>query len=160
MIWDVRTNKYISKFTSHRQEVCGVKWSFDGNMIASGGNDNMVSIWDMRTERCFAKFSEHKAAVKALAWSPHQISILATGGGSTDKCIKIWNMNEKKCIKSVETGSQVCNMMFSINSNELVSTHGFSFNSINIWNTKNMQKVGTLTGHSYRVLYLARSPDG
>lgn len=51
-------------------------------------------------------------------------------------------------------------MMYSINSNELVSTHGFSMNAINIWNGKNMDKIGTLRGHSYRVLYLARSPDG
>jgi cell division cycle 20-like protein 1 (cofactor of APC complex) len=50
--------------------------------------------------------------------------------------------------------------MYSINSNELVSTHGFSMNAINIWNGKNMEKVGTLRGHAYRVLYLARSPDG
>ena len=70
-------------------------------MVASGGNDNVVSVWDMRADRNIAKFCEHRAAVKALAWSPHQTSILATGGGSTDKCIRIWNMNEKKCIKTV-----------------------------------------------------------
>lgn len=51
-------------------------------------------------------------------------------------------------------------MMYSINSNELVSTHGYSMNAINIWESKNMDKVGTLRGHSYRVLYMARSPDG
>lgn len=33
-------------------------------------------------------------------------------------------------------------------------------NAINVWNGKNMEKIGTLRGHSYRVLYLARSPDG
>ena len=50
--------------------------------------------------------------------------------------------------------------MYSVNSNELVSTHGFSYNSINVWNAKDMTKTGTLTGHTYRVLFLARSPDG
>lgn len=33
-------------------------------------------------------------------------------------------------------------------------------NAINIWSGKNMDKIGTLQGHSYRVLYLAGSPDG
>lgn len=65
-----------------------------------------------------------------------------------------------KCIKKIDTGSQVCNMMYSSNSNELVSTHGFSMNAINIWNGKTMDKIGILRGHSYRVLYLAGSPDG
>jgi cell division cycle 20-like protein 1 (cofactor of APC complex) len=51
-------------------------------------------------------------------------------------------------------------MLYSVNSNELVSTHGFSMNAITIWDMKTMERVGTLRGHSYRVLFLARSPDG
>jgi WD40 repeat protein len=39
------------------------------------------------------KLTEHTAAVKALAWSPHKNSLLATGGGSTDKTIKLWDTN-------------------------------------------------------------------
>jgi cell division cycle 20-like protein 1 (cofactor of APC complex) len=42
----------------------------------------------------------------------------------------------------------------------LVSTHGFSHNEINIWKYPHMEKIATLTGHTYRVLYLAMSPDG
>ncbi len=40
-----------------------------------------------------SKFSDHKAAVKALAWSPHSHNTLITGGGTTDKTIKFWNVN-------------------------------------------------------------------
>lgn len=61
-------------------------------MIASGGNDNVVSIYDMRGGKTMYKFVEHTAAIKALAWSPHQHCILSTGGGSTDKSIRVWNM--------------------------------------------------------------------
>ena len=63
-------------------------------------------------------------------------------------------------IKTVETGSQVCNLLFSKNSSELVSTHGYSENAIVLWNYPSMKKIATLTGHSLRVLYLAMSPDG
>lgn len=107
-------------------------------MIASGGNDNIISLFDIRNSRIYQRFTQHTAAVKALAWSPHQTSILATGGGSTDKHIRIWNTAESKCIKKIDTGSQVCNMLYSTNSNELVSTHGYSMNAINVWNAKNM----------------------
>ena len=50
--------------------------------------------------------------------------------------------------------------MFSKNVNELVSTHGYSQNQINVWKYPSMKRMATLTGHSYRVLYLAESPDG
>lgn len=63
------------------------------------------------------------------------------------------------CVQSCETGSQVCNMIFSSSTNELVTTHGYSLNSIMVWNARTMQKLATLEGHSYRVLYLAKSPD-
>jgi len=50
--------------------------------------------------------------------------------------------------------------MFSKNNNEIVSTHGYSLNQIIVWKYPTMKKVTTLTGHTYRVLYLAMSPDG
>lgn len=50
-------------------------------------------------------------------------------------------------------------MLFSSTTDELVSTHGYSLNSIVVWKTKTMEKLTTLNGHTYRVLYLARSPD-
>jgi WD40 repeat protein len=57
-------------------------------------------------------------------------------------------------------GSQVCNLLWSKNANELVSTHGYSQNQIVVWKYPSMSKLATLTGHTLRVLYLAVSPDG
>ena len=57
-------------------------------------------------------------------------------------------------------GSQVCNLSWSKNVNEIVSTHGYSQNQIIVWKHPTMTKLATLTGHTFRVLYLAVSPDG
>ena len=70
-----------------------MKWSSDNNYLASGGNDNIVFVWEPRMNKYVGKLSEHSAAVKALAWSPHKTTLLATGGGSTDKSIKLWDIN-------------------------------------------------------------------
>ena len=61
--------------------------------MASGGNDNLVFVWEPRMNKHVGKLNEHTAAVKALAWSSHKNSLLATGGGSTDKTIKLWDTN-------------------------------------------------------------------
>ena len=50
--------------------------------------------------------------------------------------------------------------MFSKVSQELVSTHGYQLNEINLWKVPAMSKVATLTGHTSRVLYLAMNPEG
>lgn len=78
-------------FLSHKQEVCGLKWSFDGQQLASGGNDNRVFIWNMHSQTPIYSFTKHTAAVKALAWSPHQYGLLATGGGTADRSIRFWS---------------------------------------------------------------------
>ena len=47
---DVRapqSQSLVSTFQYHRQEVCGLKWSPDGQQLASGGNDNLLCIWDI-----------------------------------------------------------------------------------------------------------------
>ncbi len=54
----------------------------------------------------------------------------------------------------------MCNLLWSKNANEIVSTHGYSQNQIIAWKYPSMTKLATLTGHTMRVLYLACSPDG
>ena len=150
----------IRKFYGHNQEVCGLKWSFDGSQLASGGNDNNLMLWNLHSNKPLMCNSDHIAAVKAIAWSPHQHNILASGGGTADRTIRFWNTNSFEQISKIDTGSQVCNLVFSKTSNELVSTHGYSLNQIIIWKLPNMEKITTLNGHSFRVLYLGLSPDG
>uniref|UniRef100_A0A0D9VAV6 CDC20/Fizzy WD40 domain-containing protein n=1 Tax=Leersia perrieri TaxID=77586 RepID=A0A0D9VAV6_9ORYZ len=144
---DIRDpSDYISKFSGHRSEVCGLKWSHDDRELASGGNDNQLLVWNQRSQQPVLRLTEHTAAVKAISWSPHQQGLLASGGGTADRCIRFWNT--------------VCNLAWCKNVNELVSTHGYSQNQIMVWKYPSMSKVATLTGHTLRVLYLAMSPDG
>ncbi|KAG5357807.1 Fizzy-related protein-like protein [Yarrowia sp. B02] len=158
---DVRVaDHYVEKFYAHRQEVCGLKWSFDDNQLASGGNDNKLVVWDGISDKPIYRYSDHEAAVKAIAWSPHQRGLLASGGGTADKRIRFWNTTTGALLNEIDTGSQVCNLMWSKNSNEVVSTHGYSQNQIIIWKYPSMQQVAQLKGHTYRVLYLSMNPDG
>lgn len=103
---DVRApQNVVATYIGHTQEVCGLKWSQDGNTLASGGNENFLCLWDAaissrgRSTSSAAEQSpttsssivsprvtltQHKAAVKALAWCPFQRGVLASGGGTAD----------------------------------------------------------------------------
>jgi WD40 repeat protein len=48
-----------------------------------------------------------QAAVKAIAWSPHQHGLLASGGGTADRCIRFWNTASGAALTAIDTGSQV-----------------------------------------------------
>jgi cell division cycle protein 20 (cofactor of APC complex) len=104
--------------------------------------------------------TDHQAAVKALAWSPHDRNLLATGGGTADRCIKFWNATNGARLQSVDTGSQVTSLLWSPHERELLSGHGFADNQLSLWKYPSMARVKDLTGHTSRVLSLACSPDG
>ncbi|KAI3505390.1 hypothetical protein L1887_27509 [Cichorium endivia] len=158
---DTRSQQdFVSKLNGHKSEVCGLKWSYDNRELASGGNDNRLFVWNQHSTQPILKYCEHTAAVKAIAWSPHLHGLLASGGGTADRCIRFWNTTTNSHLSCMDTGSQVCNLVWSKNVNELVSTHGYSQNQIIVWRYPTMSKLATLTGHTYRVLYLAISPDG
>lgn len=150
----------VMELGGHSQEVCGLKWSYDDKYLASGGNDNKLFIWNPNwSQTPWNRLDQHTAAVKAIAWSPHQSGLLCSGGGTADRCIRFWNVLNGTLLKTIDTGSQVCNIAWSKTVNEFVSTHGYSQNQIIVWKYPSLSKVATLTGHTYRVLYLAVSPD-
>ncbi|XP_078442432.1 B-type cell cycle switch protein ccs52A-like isoform X2 [Wolffia australiana] len=158
---DIRAQEdFLCKLSGHKSEVCGLKWSYDNRELASGGNDNRLFVWNHHSTQPVQKYCEHTAAVKAIAWSPHLHGLLASGGGTADRCIRFWNTTTNAHLSCVDTGSQVCNLVWSKNVNELVSTHGYSQNQIIVWRYPSMSKIATLIGHTLRVLYLAISPDG
>ena len=163
---DVRVaNHVVGIQRSHSQEVCGLSWSPDGSLLASGANDNTLCIHDSAATTSFngvAKhvLTDHQAAVKALAWSPHERNLLASGGGTADRCIKFWNASTGALLNSVDTGSQVCALQWSPCEKELLSSHGYAENQLCLWRYPTMARVKELKGHSARVLHLAASPDG
>ncbi|CAI2324739.1 unnamed protein product [Caenorhabditis sp. 36 PRJEB53466] len=158
---DIRCDdRDVRKLQQHRQEVCGLKWSPDKQLLASGGNDNQLLVWNLRRPEPIQTYNQHNAAVKALAWSPHHHGLLVSGGGTADRCLRFWNTLTAQPMQCVDTGSQVCNVAWSKHSSELVSTHGYSYNHVIIWKYPSLQPVTKLVGHQYRVLYLAMSPDG
>ena len=186
--YDVRTPRgVIGKFIGHEQEICGLKWSPEGHQLASGANDNLCCIWDMsnlapalasvaataaaseeRPLRALTvpqfqprhRLQDSTAAVKALAWCPYQRGLLAVGGGTADKHIRMYNTTTGEMQHAVNTGSQVCALLWNQEYRELVSGHGFSQNQLTVWKAADMTKVAELTGHSKRVLFMCASPDG
>lgn len=162
---DVRVAQHhVGTLKAHQQEVCGLKWSPDGRHLASGGNDNLLNLWPSTMSHGSVQplhtFTHHQAAVKALAWCPWRPSILASGGGTADRCIRFWNCNMAAHLSSVDTNSQVSSLLWSEEYHEVVSGHGFAQNQLIIWKYPSMTKVAELTGHSGRVLNMCMSPDG
>ena len=96
-------------------------------MIATGGNDNKLSLFSIKKLEMLAEWGEHRAAVKAIGFSPNDPTI-TSGGGSADRKLRVFSLQTLQLLNEVDTGSQVCNMLYSPVSSELLTTHGYSLN--------------------------------
>lgn len=171
-IWhhDVRVARHkVGELAGHQSEVCGLKWRSDGELLASGGNDNVVNVWDGRIgdvtlgTMSAAKWTKrnHTAAVKAIAWCPWQPSLLASGGGTSDATVHIWNTTTGARLHSLATPSQVTSIQWSAYRKEFMTTHGYPTNAVMIHAYPSMERVVEIRdAHDCRVLWSALGPNG
>lgn len=159
---DVRAREHLTGRLcgAHSDLVCGLDYSSDG-VLASGGNDNTVCIWDMCAAQApLHSLTEHRAAVKALRWCPWQRNVLATGGGSADRQVCLWNGSSGRLLMAADAQSQVTDVLWGAQEKELLTAHGYSRNQLSLWKYPSMVKAADIEGHSGRLLGLAQSPDG
>ncbi|KAJ6196594.1 WD40-repeat-containing domain protein [Bipolaris maydis] len=150
MVWEKLNAEPTFKWSEHQAAVKAIAWSpHQRGLLASGGGtaDRTIKFWN-------TLISSNGPSASALA----SASAAASAAATTN--IPLSPTAPANLINSLDTGSQVCNLAWSKNSNEIVSTHGYSQNQIIVWKYPSMQQVVSLTGHTYRVLYLAMSPDG
>ncbi len=94
------------------------------------------------------RMTAHAAAVKALAWCPFQSNLLASGGGTADRCIKFWNTHTGALLNSIDTGSQV---------QHLPTCHSITLHAHDMHGKRQQRRLNTcpgrlhicLTIHSY-----------
>lgn len=103
-----------------------VRWSCQGHLLASGGDDKLVMIWkltgegtstifggggkvNVETWKCIHTLNSHNGDVLDVAWAPHD-GWLASG--SVDNTVIIWNTHkfpEKISVLKGHTGMvKVC----------------------------------------------------
>lgn len=150
MVWEKLNSEPTFKWSEHIAAVKAISWSpHQRGLLASGGGtaDRTIKFWN-------TLISPHGPSSASIA------AAAAAAAASNTSSIPPSPSAPANLLSSLDTGSQVCNLAWSRNSNEIVSTHGYSQNQIIVWKYPSMQQVVSLTGHTYRVLYLAMSPDG
>ncbi|KAK2627596.1 hypothetical protein QTJ16_003562 [Diplocarpon rosae] len=168
--WEVARNSWsgcmslLARISVHSQQICGLSFSCDGNLLATGGNDNLCCLF--RTNDVLHKIRDeaqaleevfvgadgvrrvhtftgrgsvkeikpgtekhrwvHGAAVKAIAFCPWRDGLVATGGGSNDKCIHFFHTTSGTCLATISVAAQVTSLIWSTTRREIAATFGYA----------------------------------
>ncbi|KAK4165116.1 WD40-repeat-containing domain protein [Cladorrhinum sp. PSN259] len=68
----------------------------------------------------------HGAAVKAIAFCPWQEGLVATGGGSNDKCIHFYHTTSGAPLATISVSAQVTSLIWSASRREIAATFGYA----------------------------------
>ena len=68
----------------------------------------------------------HGAAVKAIAFCPWQEGLVATGGGSNDKCIHFFHTTSGAPLATISVSAQVTSLIWSATRREIAATFGYA----------------------------------
>lgn len=159
-IHDQRDARVFNLFKVSDSTAITIKLCHDGEHIVTTDDSGFIRIWDSRnlSEPC-SVFNNDSESIKAIDWSPFNKDEIVIGGGQFDRYIKKINIRSGTIVSQVFTGSQICNIFWNKEYNEIVATHGYHDNTITLWRASDLSPITRYYNYKARVLFAATSPD-
>lgn len=127
-IWDYQSGKLLSTLEGHKDWVNNFISTPDGNKAISSSLDGNICIWNVLGWRCTNTLKGHKGWINFLFITNDGKKIIS---GSSDCTIKIWNFSEGEEEKSINTNSNVIEMLITEDEAKVVALT--EDNVIRIW---------------------------
>ncbi|GAP92829.2 putative WD40 repeat-like protein [Rosellinia necatrix] len=108
----------------------------------------------------------HAAAVKAIAFCPWRAGLVATGGGSNDKCIHFYHTTSGSALATIAVAAQVTALIWSRTRREIAATFGYAQPDhpyrIAVFSWPDCRQVAAVPwdGGEHRALYAVAYPGG
>jgi len=88
-LWDLTTNHESRALGSHVSSLHSIALSPDGTLLASGGDDQGITIWNLRNRDALRTLSVHNHAINSVGFSANGATLAS---GSEDGVVKLWDV--------------------------------------------------------------------
>lgn len=155
VITDLQNEKEVHRLHPSDKEVTRVRFSPDGKLLASVGQDRMLRLWKTGTWEAVKTLSGHGLTIYGLAWSPTG-EYLATGDRLGQVCI--WDVSAGEVIYRLPVHHVVVRTVaWSPDGKHLATADGEV--GVNLWSTADWSLRGTFDSKQQGISSLAFSPD-
>ncbi|KAI9283094.1 WD40-repeat-containing domain protein [Umbelopsis sp. AD052] len=136
-----------------RQKISCLSWnSYIKNQMASSDYEGVVSIWDATVGQLMQSFDEHKRRTWSVDYSRVDPTLLASG--SDDSTVKIWSINQRNSVCTIEKNANICCVKFLPTSSHYIAM-GSADHHIHYYDLRNTKEpVSVFRGHRKAVSYV------
>ena len=106
----------ISIQMGHNAPVNVLQFAPEGNILASGGTDNLIVLWDLNTKKQLSNLIGHTSTITSIVFHPNK-NIIASS--SDDKSVRIWESPSGKLLKVFKFSTSVKSVSFKPNGQEI-----------------------------------------
>jgi WD40 repeat protein len=154
-VWDGYGLQQKGNLTGPEKAVMYVEFSRSEDFVVAGCSDGSTWIWAnfLRVHKCLRGHQGKVFSAKLLGSEDKLITC------SDDKTIKIWDIQQRTCIKSISCKSSPNDIGISKDGCMLYSAHTDC--CVRVWDSKNgecIYEIGNI--HTDRITSLSVSPDG
>ncbi|MHC5716896.1 MAG: WD40 repeat domain-containing protein [Nostoc sp.] len=155
-LWSVANIKQIITCDGHTGWVQSLAFSPDGEILASGSNDQTVKLWNIHTGQCLQTFLGHSNRVIFTTFSPNGETLVT---GAEDQTVRVWDVNTGSCLRVLEIPiNWVLSIALSPDGQTLAT--GSDRTTVKFWDLASGECINILPDYNSHVWAVAFSPDG
>lgn len=156
ILWEVANIKQMMTYSGHTCWVQSLAFSPDGQILASGSNDQTIRLWNIHTGQCLKILPGHTSRVIFARFSLNGQTLIT---GSEDQTVRVWDVNTGECLQILETHiNWVLSIALSPDKQTLVTASDGT--TVKFWDLASGECIRILPDYNSYVWAVAFSPDG